>query len=1022
MAFFLYRSSAGSGKTYTLVKEYLKIVLKNPQRFKNILAITFTNKAAGEMKERIILALKQLAQGQAPELAASLKKELPPGLDLAEQASQVLTMLLHRYSDFSVSTIDSFMFRIVNSFALELDLPLNFRVDLNHQQICSYVVDHLLAQVGVNRELTEIILCFVFSRTGQDRSWYIEDDIRKFEEQLFNEKNLDWIEMVGQVELGQYHLLIDQLNRIVLQFVAQLQKLGHTGIGMIEGAGLEVKKYSPADFLKKIATIEAKEIGSLELYKSFAQNRWYAASAPAELKVNFDTLLSSGLADVHQQVLTLFASQQSTACTAFAILVNIYLLAIVNQIKKLVDDYKDEFSVVPISEFNRRVNRVVRESPVPFIYAIIGDKFYHYLIDEFQDTNTLQWQNFLPLIEDSLAYNAFNMAVGDGKQSIYRWRGSDVEILEQDILNRFKGPQIKLKRLTRNYRSRDNIVEFNNRFFSAVVAEMKEQYPLIGSIYDEVMQNSSGRAGGRVTLDVFSESQQAEQQILNRVGEVIPLLVSQGYQYRDVCILVREKKSGGLVADYLLNQKIPIISTDSLKLASSPLIQFIIEAIKVLLNPENKIAGAAMTFFPFVYGMQGVDTLTWCEAHVAGRGRKLSWPPLAEFVRRKTHLIRLPVYELVEELIRIFSLSDMKKDHSIILGFLDIVAQYVQENNDDMASFLEWWEFNSEEFSLAIPEEKDAVKILTIHKAKGLEFPVVIIPFSDWSIRMDKKLWLPLAEAITDNPLNRLPLLVNSGKKLNKTGFQQASAAEEEMVRVDNLNLLYVAMTRAIDELYLMSHRPDLNLLHSHAVTWMQQDEAGERYIYGEVIDQVQPRAEAIVPYREVDQLISKSWHHRLTIRHRAEEFWRFDPSYRLERAKWGIIVHQILAEVEHLDDVGQVVEKYIEAGDISVDERAQIEQILSGMFAMEQVQAWFDPHNNRIFAEVSILTGKEELRPDRVIVAENEVTIVDFKTGKEKAGDVDQIEKYKQVVAEMGYSSIKAYLFYIEDMKVKSV
>ena len=342
MALFLYRSSAGSGKTYTLVKEYLKIVLTQPERFKNILAITFTNKAAGEMKERILDALVKLVNREDPDLKSVLVRELPADVDIRERSAEVLNKLLHHYSDFSVSTIDSFMFRVINSFALELGIPINCRVDLNHQEIYTYVVDGIMAQIGLDQGLTQLILKFVYNKVRQNRSWNIEEDIKNFEAQIFNEKNFEWIKKASEIQFPELSEYISELNTRVSRFLKELNAQGARGLKMVVDAGLPVKGSSPAKFLEKISGIGNDVFGSgFSIYKKFTENKWYADSAPNEEKLKFEELLAAGLATIREQVVALFEEPFTGAYTARLILSNIYLLAIINQIKGLVEKYKE---------------------------------------------------------------------------------------------------------------------------------------------------------------------------------------------------------------------------------------------------------------------------------------------------------------------------------------------------------------------------------------------------------------------------------------------------------------------------------------------------------------------------------------------------------------------------------------------------------------------------------------------------------------------------------------------------------
>ena len=1072
MGFVLYRSSAGSGKTYTLVKEYLKMILENPGKFKHILAITFTNKAAGEMKDRIMQSLKKLAKGEDKILENTLLQEMPQlqqMRDIDKLSSDILTSLLHNYSDFAIMTIDSFIHKVIKAFALEIGLPLNFGIDLNYEKIETYVIERLLSNVGKDAYITDIILKFVFSRVQEEKSWNIEEDIRKFERELFNEKNIEWIQTVGSFDNIMFYRCMEQLETVRGNYVRKLNDLGRQAMDLIQGIGLTVddfayKKGGAAGVLLKCAELRPGGVKQFDIGVRFRNSQWSSNSAPGDIKSAIETLLANGLEQIAKEILDYHDKNRGLALTAVSILDNIYLAAIINELKALIDDYKKKNNVIPISEFNTRVYEIVKNSPVPFIYSILGERFNHYLIDEFQDTSRLQWENLFPLIENALGSDYFSMAVGDGKQSIYRWRGGDVEIMENDVKKRILPEQLDIKLLDNNYRSRRNIVTFNNAFFQKI----SESYTgtrdgdgigkgLLEKVYSGIAQLPAREQGGFVSLQfIETQAPQGREQehdtvdegpdapdapdaaVFERLNLIVNNCLERGYAYNDIAILVRENKQGQKVAEYLLGNHIPVVSPDSLILSRIPLIRFLIDILVYLCNPADKIAESSIIYFLGLNKKQAagnadaMDPTIIGEYFAAGNPWDIS-PETGEFFRRREYLIRMPVYEVMEEVIRIFKLPETLdfKSMGYLQAFLDIVSRYTAENSVDFSSFLDWWEFNKDEYSLMVPETKPAIKIMSIHKAKGLEFPVVVIPYANWEHKMDPQLWLHANPPVPITPPLDIPMPVNSGKILEETFFKDAYLEEQEKVLIDNINLLYVAFTRAVDTLYIIAQRKRKNdnfdRLKESAVPLMTEDnERQGHFFFGEpTVKAQEENVPKEIEFVETDRLISNNWYSRITIRRKFTEFWRFEAGYRAERRNWGLLVHQVLSHIHSPKDVPHAISAVLVSGDIEADERDILEQLMGEIFEIEEVREWFDPgyaDMGAVFTESPMITEAGVLRPDRVIVSGDRVKIIDFKTGAAHEVYVEQMKKYKEAVLAMGYREVEAYLFYLESKEVEKV
>lgn len=1037
MSFVLYRSSAGSGKTYTLVKEYLKIILQNPEKFKHTLAITFTNKAAEEMKDRIMQSLKRLAKNEDKQLEETLLNEIPQPLKSIDKiSSDILTTLLHNYSDFAIMTIDSFIHKVIKAFALEIGLPLNFGIDLNYEKIETFVIEKLMASVGKDEFITDIILKFVFDRVKAEKSWNIEGDIRKFEKELFNEKNYEWVRAMKGFDITYFNIYLDQLNKIRDDYISTLNRLGLQGLELMRGASLEISDFpygakGAAGFLEKCANMRTGNI-KMEIAKRFLDQQWTKKSGPKDIQGAIGNLLDNGLSDVAEGILNHMQANRAEAMTAAAILDNIYLAAIINRLQLLIDEYKKLNNVIPIAEFNIKVNEIVNNSPVPFIYAILGEKYTHYLVDEFQDTSRMQWENLFPLIDNTLAGGNFNMAVGDGKQSIYRWRGGDVEIMETDVNNKINRELLKIEQLENNYRSRFNVVFFNNKFFQRVSESYKEKNILLEQIYSDISQKPVRMTGGFVSLQFIDSDNEngddADTLVCRDVKSIIDACVERNYDYGDIAILVRENKKGRIVAEYLLEAGIQVVSPDSVILSRVPLIRFLVDTLAYLNNPADKIKKASIVHFLGMYGLEEPMEPVTIGEQLMGDAPSLVSDRLREFFSRRNFLIRMPIYELVEEIIRIFNLPDLPdfKSHGYLQAFLNVVSSYSSDNSVDLPSFMDWWEFNKDQFSLVVPENKPAVKIMTIHKAKGLEFPVVIIPYADWEHKLDKQLWLYSEPPPDTKPPLNIPMPVNTTKSLEETFFKRGLLNEKDKVTIDNINLLYVAFTRAVDQLYIISQRKKNNVnyqhLEQHAASLMLKDENREdRYTFSEPFSNTREETPQELDFDDAEAFISNKWYNRITIRRKSTEFWRFGPDYPAEKRNWGILVHQLLSRLEKPGDVDLAVSRALAAGDIETNERDTLKQKLDMVFENPQAAEWFKP-GLTVFTEAPVITDDGILRPDRVVIDGDRAIIIDFKTGGKNKSHIHQMQTYGKAVRDMGYKTIETYLYYLETDEIERV
>lgn len=1051
--FVLYRSSAGSGKTYTLVKEYLKHVLQNPDEkmYKHILAITFTNKAAGEMKERILQALKNLKNRRDQKLEKQLIRDNPGLRNIDISSGKVLARLLHDYSDFAVMTIDSFIHKIIKAFALEIGLPLNFTVELKSERMELYALDNLMAKVGLpkHEDITTIIKDFVLQRLNQGKSWNIELDLKQFEKEILNSKNAHWIDALGNFK--DYHSVRAEALAVSDEFISKWNNLADAALGRIEEANLSLsdfkgKSRSPAVTLKnKYANLNRGSLKDFELTKSFRdKKKWFDEKSPPAVT----NIMNGELGILLQKMVSLYDSQFSNALTALFIAESMYPAALVNPFSELMEEYKKKSNSVPISDFNIKVNKIVRESAVPFIYVLMGEKYLIYLLDEFQDTSRLQWENLFPLIENSVGSGNPNLAVGDSKQSIYRWRGGDMDIMETDVAETLPvKPHVET--LKYNFRSLPEIVDFNNMFFEKVRDFYTQNRPdtQLPSVYTDVAQQHTpgmpNARSGHVCLRFFEKLKKnknngdeetepgADQPVLDYVKTVINQCEQRGYDRKDIAVLVRGKKEGRWISEFLLDEGIDVVAPDSLIMDNIPMIRFLLDVLAYLDNPYDLIAEASIVFFLEMNGSHhSLDPTAIGSRFLAGNQETIS-EKIKLFFQRKRHLNRMPVYEVMEEVIRLFELDNSLdfKTAGYLQAFLNVVADYTSRSSVDVSSFLEWWSFNKSDLAVEVPEDRSAVKIITIHKAKGLEFPVVIIPFADWDWGGGggrEFLWLLPQPSPLTTPLDiHLPL--KKVKTLEKTFFNNQWQEELKRNEIDNINLLYVAFTRAAENLYIICIKPSPKsdrisnaLLLDQLAKASMVNTGHDTYTFGEPAVKKEKIAG---PASQYHKFISNEWFSRITILRKSKDFWRFRP--KKDKRAWGLLVHQVLSEIRSLNDLDKVLARIHASGEIEEKDRARLEQTLQEIFKMETVRQWFDPAvADRAFIESTILTDEGMLRPDRVMVLEDNVIIIDFKTGTPTPKDAAQVTTYIEAVQAMGYrnENIQAYLLYLDNKELKKV
>ena len=632
--FKIYSSSAGSGKTYTLAKEYIKLALKttSPWYFNHILAVTFTKKASGEMKERILKYLRQFSRTDAKDIEDSeelfqqiLLELQEEGVDIDEwelsrRANNTFKHIIHEYANFSVSTIDSFVQRIVAAFTEELGFPFNFEVNLDSEVLLDAAVESLFSKVNTENfeQITKAIESFAMEKAMDGKSWNrLPDELADFGKSLLSDQYQNQVEAIGNLQPSDFQKIEDNLKEYCSYIEKKIKTVADFGSETIENAEVDIEdfyysKNGVGAYFQKLRYTDVFYKANSYVNKALSDNLWYSKTQKPAVKSAIDGI-SEELKLYLEQIILIHEQEKPKYLLFKEVTKQLKKLALLSQLKREIADIQNDTGQIHISEFNRKIIEIVMTEPIPFVYERLGEKYNHILIDEFQDTSTLQWHNFLPLVENSLANGHFNLAVGDAKQSIYRFRGGEMELivhLHKDNLERLVlgnedndflveryasvRPYLKPENLTTNYRSASEIIKFNNDLFQFIKESPDNEViaPILPQVYDELFAQEippNPKFGGHVEIDFLTDGQEDEL-MWGRIKELIDQALAAGYSYEDIAILCRKNKHSRIIAKTLKEANIPAISTDSLSLNFSEAVNLTTSLMKVVQNPENALA------------------------------------------------------------------------------------------------------------------------------------------------------------------------------------------------------------------------------------------------------------------------------------------------------------------------------------------------------------------------------------------------------------------------------------------------
>jgi ATP-dependent helicase/nuclease subunit A len=1064
----VYKASAGSGKTFRLVVDYLKLALAKEKNYRHILAVTFTNKATAEMKERVVSQLHRIARGKQSDYTDILIRET--GLDeqeLARKASDVLENILFDYNRFSVSTIDKFTQRVIKAFNRELGISPEYQLETDNEIIINEAIDRIISTIGFNKNLRKWLEDFIDDKIRSNKSFTIEKDLASLGNELFSEKLQGKIHELQNFFSNSRNApeYLAELSKIVSSFENVLKIKAEAVVETYRKAGLTLDDFSHkstgvAGFLEKAAGgFVPEELGQRVLQAAASEDKWITKSHPEAEKVT--GLITGSLKPMLNSWISYYFENQVKYYSARAIRKEWYTLAVLIDLYHAIAEINREKETLPLSGSNLLLKSIIDGNDAPFIYEKAGNYFHHFMLDEFQDTSVMQWENFRPLISNSLGSGYENLVVGDIKQSIYRWRNSSWEILARSVYSDFPGFKITTNELKTNYRSDEFVVTFNNLFFEIFRRQISENDNLgpennlfteeLDSLYADLNQKFSEKRKGKgyVRVEVLEDDENTgfQMQSLRRLESQIKELQDKGFEASEIAILVRTNAQGEEIVHYFMEiagiaensrYNLKVLSSESLFLRSSPAVNFVITLLQFLTNKESTLL--KFTLLQLYKNLSNISVPEQETPGLTASGNgEAAWKSyenefdsclVAKINETDVESICSSIDEVIIRICAKFSLFNNQSEIPFLQALIDKAAELVKRTAGSLPDFLQWWDEKGQSESVKISDNSDAVRLLTIHKAKGLEYKAVLIPFFNWKIleRKENIIWcVPESEPFSKAPL--VPLSFN--KSLARTIFSADYYREVFNTIVDNLNMVYVAFTRAVSVLminapqnagkdnicvYLINSLAELAKESGFRNSWNPEKNIFE---FGKLHSKEAPEAGFISGHNAVwtfSPFVS-----RLKLRTDSSDFLEISAG-GVTRKNMGKIIHSILSGIKVVSDADRVLEKAYATGMVLTEEKdtikAQIEAVLHHPLASD----WFSD-DCTVFNEKNLLTTSKIHRPDRIMIFSDKAVVVDFKTGQLKNEFHNaQVRNYCNVLLDTGIENVSGYLWYLTTNEIQKV
>lgn len=1081
-ALTIYKASAGSGKTFTLSVEYIKLLIKDPQSYRSTLAVTFTNKATEEMKLRILSQLYGIWKllPDSKSYIDKIKEDLDVTEEyMSERAGIALHNIVHNYSYFRIETIDSFFQSVLRNLARELDLTANLRIELNDYQIERNAVDELINSLDENSELLTWIMEYIRENMDDDKDWNVIGNIKRFGENIFREYYKTNSKKLNErlLEEGFFKQYTTKLRQMRNEAEVEMQNEAAQFFDALNHNGIEIDdlnngKNGPAGYFIKIKkgiynnTIVTKRLQ--KVLDEGSESSWVKQKSSKETQDIVRELANSTLTPLVHHAENVRQKNWYIYGSAVLTLRHLNQLRLLNSIENKVRMMNVEQNRFLLSDTHTLLHSLIRDTDSPFIFEKIGNYLENIMIDEFQDTSTVQWQNFKVLLEECMSHGEQqgNLIVGDVKQSIYRWRSGDWRMLN-NIEREFPylNSMLNVCSLDTNFRSSRRVITFNNAFFKRAseleYADQKSSTPDTSSpeqlkkAYSDVAQKvpSFRDNHGYVSINLLP-NEDYRQQALQKTAEAVSLLLDSGANYSDIAILVRSNDIIQLIAEFFANElpDVKIVSDEAFRLDSSVSVNIIVNAMLWLTHPDNILAKAYIAKAYQTYVLEKSEQET-NKLFATAEGIDSALP--CALIDKRDDLLTMPIFELAEQIYTLFNIGNIKGEDAYLYAFYDALTDFIANNTADIDSFVEEW--NDSIAAKTIQASAiDGIRIITIHQSKGLEFEHVVIPFCDWTLEKGNTIWCtPQVE-----PYNELPLIpVDFSASQMKGTIYEFDYNEEHLQNcVDNLNLLYVAFTRAASSLFVIAQRgtpssrsyiveqaiTDIKLEGSSLDGDPSDKKAELLFSYGE-LEIVETKAKKksdniFTPEVENMNVDMATFSNKVEFKqsNKSRDFVADDDENtddddrkQLSYIKTGKILHYLFSTINTTDDIDTSLAQLemdglIEESDTNIK---RLRDMLHKRFSNRQVADWFSSRWT-LFNECTILDYDaatdtvREHRPDRVMKDEKtgEVVIVDFKFGSPRPEYVEQVNRYKALTQNMGYPNVKGYLWFVYSNRIEEV
>ncbi len=1036
-------ASAGSGKTYALVQRVLMICLKHEKQhdaIQHILALTFTNKAANEMKERILQWLKKFTQADYADnqdlknIQEALKHQgtIATMEDLHRRSQKVLDYILHHYSTLNIGTIDKFNSKLVRSFSYELGLPHQFNLEIQSAPFLIEAVDKMLDEIGENEQISNAFLDFIHYNMDNEEKINLSNSLYRKAKTFISDIHYDELKNNAEFDWDAYEKTKSLLRNAIAEHKKNAQELTQQSIQLIQQNGLEISHFSGgnknsiAKFFSDCINFFNGQRDSFPLNGSEENYRKLTASKDIAIRNAIESIIEPLIENRRKIIQHYIAAEKKNI-----ILSEILPLKINKEIQEKLNEIEEENDLVLLSKFNILINENLKNEPSNFIYEKIGTRYQHFFFDEFQDTSKMQWQNILPLKEHTVASEGSSFTlVGDPKQSIYRFRGGDSELMLNILNKKEDSPvEVSVEVLENNWRSAKNIVTFNNELYKFISKDLSTEHQALFS--DKATQIPRKNIAGRVKVNLapyYSGSSEFFDIIAQQMHRDIQACIDHGFSFSDITILCRTANEIQQFSQLLSKEKvqykgekkhIKTISEKGLTLDLSYTLQALIEYLNWEIQPKNRQFLVKTLYYLNELGR--IQTPEFSDAILPLLKLEQDGELLQAIKEQFGLNLRtqkqpdLNLYHHIEVILSEFAVEHKETD--FLLNFLETLYNFTQNSGLTTKDFIKFWNEEAHSISIQASENVDAIRMMTIHAAKGLEFPVVFLPMKNSNKDGTFNEWYSVDD-------------FEHLKSINIKGFNKDLASADEAMakfnevntyknKIDRFCIQYVATTRPVEQLFLYLQRPSKSANHLEIFDFVQQsnpEDLDEFDLFPEVENSFQKQTKEETRERHTMNIQS------LSQKQEAKDNIKIatpSKSYQNtnEQVRIGIFVHEVLEKIKSEKDIEPVLQQYLLEGSITQVEKDAIWERLLQVVRHEDYAQYFD-ENLTIINEKEIMISEngdtETFRIDRLVKMDDGWCIIDFKTGAEREKHEKQVDTYRTVLERLGKKVARTEVIYV--------